>query len=77
MALADKLDNIRAIRDGLHTDGAGFWTRFNRPKHQQQWYYRGLSAVFSRRVTRDPGAALAAEFSAEVARVFTGSPPAD
>jgi (p)ppGpp synthase/HD superfamily hydrolase len=77
VALADKLDNIRAIREGLHTDGAGFWTRFNRPKHQQEWYYRGLSAVFSRRVTRDPGAALAAEFSAEVARVFTGSPPAD
>ena len=64
VALADKLDNIRAIRDGLHTDGVGFWTRFNRPKHQQEWYYRGLAAIFSRRVTRDPGAALAAEFSA-------------
>jgi (p)ppGpp synthase/HD superfamily hydrolase len=77
IALADKLDNIRAIRDGLHTDGVEFWTRFNRPKHQQEWYYRGLAAIFSRRVTRAPGAALAAAFRGEVAQVFTGSPPAD
>jgi (p)ppGpp synthase/HD superfamily hydrolase len=77
VALADKLDNIRAIRDGLHTDGVEFWTRFNRPKHQQEWYYGGLAAIFSRRVTRAPGAALAAAFRGEVAQVFTGSPPAD
>lgn len=70
VALADKLDNIRAIRDGLRTEGVGFWARFNRPKHQQEWYYRSLEAIFTRRVTRDPGASLAAEFRREVAQVF-------
>jgi len=70
VALADKLDNIRAIREGLQAQGEPFWSRFNRPKDRQEWYYRGLDAIFSRRVTLGPGAALAAEFSREVSRVF-------
>ncbi len=35
VALADKLDNIRAIREGLETDGEMFWARFNRPREKQ------------------------------------------
>ena len=70
VALADKLDNIRAIREGLESEGEVFWARFNRPKTRQEWYYRELKTIFARRVTQDPGAALAAEFACEVARVF-------
>jgi (p)ppGpp synthase/HD superfamily hydrolase len=75
IALADKLDNIRAIRDGLHLDGRDVWARFNRPRSQQEWYYRGLASIFSRRVTRDPGAALAVEFMREVEQVFAAVAP--
>jgi (p)ppGpp synthase/HD superfamily hydrolase len=70
VALADKLDNIRAIREGLESEGEVFWARFNRPKPRQEWYYRELKTIFARRVTQGPGAALAAEFACEVARVF-------
>jgi (p)ppGpp synthase/HD superfamily hydrolase len=70
VALADKLDNIRAIREGLALDGAEVWARFNRPRERQEWYYRRLGAIFARRMTGPPGAALASEFAREVARVF-------
>ncbi len=36
VSLADKLDNIRAIREGLETDGEMFWARFNRPREKQR-----------------------------------------
>jgi (p)ppGpp synthase/HD superfamily hydrolase len=48
IALADKLDNIRAIREGLESDGVRFWQRFNRPREKQQWYYERLDEVFKK-----------------------------
>jgi (p)ppGpp synthase/HD superfamily hydrolase len=74
VALADKLDNIRSIMHAMESDREGVWARFNRPKHRQEWYYRGLEAIFTRRMTDDPGAALAAEFACAVAHVFAGAP---
>lgn len=70
VALADKLDNIRAIREGLETDGEMFWARFNRPREKQQWYYRRLDEVFAKRVGREPALILLSTFRAEVKRVF-------
>jgi len=70
IALADKLDNIRAIREGLEIDGEKFWDRFNRPREKQQWYYQRLASVFSTRVRNEPALTLVAVFKAEVRRVF-------
>lgn len=70
ISLADKLDNIRAIREGLESDGEMFWKRFNRPREKQQWYYENLVAVFTMRVRREPALTLLAAFKAEVKKVF-------
>lgn len=70
IALADKLDNIRAIREGLESDGDRYWNRFNRPRDKQKWYYEQLEAVFSARVSREPALTLLAAFKAEVKGIF-------
>lgn len=70
VSLADKLDNIRAIREGLETDGEMFWARFNRPREKQKWYYRRLDEVFAKRVDREPALTLLSAFRAEVSKVF-------
>jgi len=70
IALADKLDNVRAIREGLENDGERFWQRFNRPREKQQWYYERLDEVFSARVHSEPALALLSAFKAEVSKVF-------
>jgi (p)ppGpp synthase/HD superfamily hydrolase len=70
VALADKLDNMRAIREGLENDGEMFWERFNRPREKQKWYYVRLEATFSERVRREPALTLLSAFKAEVNRVF-------
>jgi (p)ppGpp synthase/HD superfamily hydrolase len=70
ISLADKLDNIRSLRDGLSTVGIDVWRRFNRPREKQAGYYGGLAAVFSKRLTAEPGRTLAQDFAAEVDRVF-------
>lgn len=70
IALADKLDNIRAIREGLEIDGEKFWGRFNRPREKQRWYYERLAAAFSTKVSREPALTLLAAFKVEVKRVF-------
>jgi (p)ppGpp synthase/HD superfamily hydrolase len=70
VALADKLDNIRAIREGLESHGEIFWARFNRPREKQKWYYQRLKSVFSTRVSREPALTLLSAFKAEVDKVF-------
>lgn len=72
---ADKLDNIRAIRDDYEKLGDRLWARFNRPRDQQSWYYRGMAQAFLRRLQNGPGAEIAKEFDREVRKVF-GGPPA-
>jgi (p)ppGpp synthase/HD superfamily hydrolase len=70
VSLADKLDNIRAIREGLESDGERFWERFNRPREKQKWYYERLETVFAKRVNREPTLTLLAAFTAEMNKVF-------
>lgn len=70
VALADKLDNIRALREGLDSDGEKFWERFNRPREKQRWYYQQLQSVFSARVDREPALTLLSAFKAEIDKVF-------
>jgi (p)ppGpp synthase/HD superfamily hydrolase len=70
ISLADKLDNVRAIREGLESDGERFWERFNRPWEKQKWYYERLDEVFAARIHREPALALLSAFKAEVKKVF-------
>jgi (p)ppGpp synthase/HD superfamily hydrolase len=74
VAVADKLDNMRAIREGLESDGDAFWLRFNRPRKNQKWYYQRLAGVFERRITAGTGVALAHAFKLDVERVFGENP---
>ncbi len=54
VALADKLDNARALADDLGRDGAATWARFNMTDPAEQlWYYRTLAELF---LERRPGA---------------------
>jgi (p)ppGpp synthase/HD superfamily hydrolase len=70
VSIADKLDNVRAIREGLEVDGESFWLRFNRPREMQAWYYLRLAEVFSQRITAEPGTSLLGMFLREVRQVF-------
>jgi len=70
VCLADKLDNIRSIREDLALHGELAWLRFRRGREKQQWYYENLAAVFSQRCGEGIGARMAAIFEAEVRAVF-------
>lgn len=39
---ADKLSNLRSIRDDLETLGEELWARFHKGRREQRWYYEGL-----------------------------------
>jgi len=74
VSVADKLDNIRAIRDGLASAGEAFWLRFNRPREDQRWYYQRLADVFERRISAGAGVTLVHAFKLEVVQVFGETP---
>jgi (p)ppGpp synthase/HD superfamily hydrolase len=74
LVLADKLDNIRAIREDYERYGEALWHRFNRPRDQQKWYYENLAAVFTDSLTDEQSRNLFDLFTSEVARVFGDVP---
>ena len=70
ISLADKLDNIRAIREDRDRIGDEVWKRFRRPREKQQWYYEALAGVFSARLGDGKAAALVNAYNREVTLVF-------
>lgn len=70
VSLADKLDNVRAIREDYEKLGESLWSRFNRPRESQAWYYRSLAEVFSGRHFDGQFASFVGEFRSEVRNVF-------
>jgi hypothetical protein len=70
LVLADKLDNIRAIRQDYERHGEPIWRRFKRPRDQQQWYYETLAEAFTDSLTDERSRNLLDTFKAEVDRVF-------
>lgn len=70
VAIADKLDNIRSIREDHALRGEDTWKRFKRGREQQAWYYRSLSRAFNQRMDTDAARRLAALFELEVRLVF-------
>lgn len=73
LVLADKLDNIRAIKEDLEANGEVVWKRFKRPRARQKWYYESLAVVFTDRSSDEKSQTLLKRFKAEVDRVFGGA----
>ena len=46
VALADKVDNVRAMLADYRRHGEAFWNRFNAGKEDQLWYYRRALASY-------------------------------
>ncbi len=72
LSCADKLDNIRSIKEDYERFGEAVWKRFRRAKDSQQWYYQTLADLFMKRVEGEPGATLFRQFNYEVRQVFPG-----
>lgn len=70
VSCADKLDNIRAIREDYSRVGESVWSRFNRSRESQRWYYRSLADVFVNRMRAEPCAYLSRQFQSAVKEVF-------
>ncbi len=70
VSMADKLDNIRAIREDYIKQGEKIWARFRRPRKQQKWYYQSLVTVFKERAVEEPLVSLFRSFRREVRKVF-------
>ena len=73
VSLADKLANIRDIRADYEKLGDDVFLRFNRPKDKQEWYYRAMADVFSKRIVDEPFLSLVLELRFEIVKVFQGS----
>ena len=70
VSLADKLDNIRAIKDDYAKVGDSVWERFRRPYDKQKWYYESLAEVFGARTVNDQYEFLTVLFDKDVETVF-------
>jgi (p)ppGpp synthase/HD superfamily hydrolase len=65
---ADKVDNVRSIRDTLAERGEEeTWVLFNSDRSDNEWYYRSLSEAF---LARDPEVPLFQTLAGEVSAVF-------
>ncbi|TET44039.1 bifunctional (p)ppGpp synthetase/guanosine-3',5'-bis(diphosphate) 3'-pyrophosphohydrolase [candidate division TA06 bacterium] len=67
---ADKLDNIRTIREDCDRMGEDIWERFDAPEESQRWYYRSLVEAFRSRAEGGILTFLVKDFESEVRKVF-------
>lgn len=67
---ADKLDNIKSTREDYEKLGESVWSRFDRPKKDQGWYYNSLVSVLESRISGEPGLYLVKQLKLEVQKVF-------
>lgn len=70
VSLADKLDNIRAIKEDYKKAGDTVWERFKRPFEKQKWYYETLADIFRSRAVNDQYKVLTLLFDENVQTVF-------
>jgi (p)ppGpp synthase/HD superfamily hydrolase len=70
VAIADKLDNVRSIREDFALRGEDTWKRFKRGRDKQEWYYRSLNRAFQHQMNSDAGRRLATLFEQEIRLVF-------
>lgn len=67
---ADKLHNVRAMREEHQELGEQLWVRFNRGREQQCWYYQGMVESLRPESDSDPHASIHRDLEAEVAALF-------
>ena len=70
VALADKLNNIRAIASDYKEKGEGLWKRFKRGKEDQKWYYGGLVKALRNASGNEPYRVMHSQFRRQVKKVF-------
>jgi (p)ppGpp synthase/HD superfamily hydrolase len=72
VSAADKLDNLRAIRDDFYKIGDELWSRFNAGKEEQKWYYTAIAAAFKNRANEfgEPLKGISKELSGIVNSLF-------
>jgi len=70
LEFADKLDNLRSIKSDHDRSGEEVWKRFQRPRASQEWYYRGLLAVFSAKLRKKAYLPYVAEMKILVGALF-------
>ena len=70
VSLADKLDNIRAIKEDYGKVGETIWERFNELYDKQKWYYEALADVFGSRTVDNRYVELTHLFDETVKSVF-------
>jgi len=64
---ADKLHNLRSIRQDLDRMGELAWGKFKRGRDKQEWYYQGILENLSHKLAAEP---LFEELSNEMNLVF-------
>lgn len=70
VALADKLNNVRAIASDYLEMGEELWKRFNRGKDAQKWCYQGLVQALRDDSANEAYQTLHSRFVQEVREVF-------
>ncbi len=73
VSLADKADNISAIAHDYRRKGEKLWSRFNRGKGHQRWYYENLVVVLRDGKAGEPYRNLHRQFTQTVIAVFCSS----
>lgn len=68
--VADKLHNLRSIQEDVDCVGDAVWSRFNRGKREQSWYYMSIVNAL-KPVMKDMR--LARILEVEVKRLFVGA----
>lgn len=69
LIIADKLHNLRSIRQEVAERGEVVWAHFNRGKHDQSWYYMGIVQALMERRKEIP---LVRQLEKEVCQLFIG-----
>jgi (p)ppGpp synthase/HD superfamily hydrolase len=67
---ADKLDNIRSIREDWAQVGDEIWARFRRPSEDQEKYYRDLADALLSRAQGEPSTTVFRRLNSEVSAFF-------
>jgi len=70
VACADKLHNIRSTYEEYKKVGEAVWTRFNRGRDKQLWYYTGLVDVLCNNPSNPQNIKLFDELKREVNTLF-------
>ncbi|MGI2326898.1 HD domain-containing protein [Planococcus sp. YIM B11945] len=69
LIIADKWHNLQSIKNDVDRLGESVWSRFNRGKREQSWYYMGIAHALKARKKEVP---LVREFERDVFQLFVG-----